>query len=432
MSSGAAAKPPGAAGKIEIALAALTLFIFTESFLPKLLAPPPEVAAADENTFLRYLWLPFYALVIAGLVLAGRRAGAALLRAPILLALSLLAIASMAWSLFPDISMRRGIALLATTLLGVYLAVRFDWLTSLRLIAGVWLALCVATLVAGLVAPSFAVDHDTHVGAWTGGWWEKNQLGGHAARAAYLFAFLAWRDAALRKVWIGAFILGVGLVGLSTSATALLGLILGCGVLGLSWQMVKGRQRSLLLVWAGGSTLATLTLVYVMAPGVLLSLIGKDPTLTGRTDIWNELGRAISARPLLGYGYQAFWAPLSEPRYWLQQAVDWAAPSGHNGWLDLAVSLGLVGAALFAVDFLLTIWRAVKASATSPAGVFALGALAQFALFSMSESIILWQNSIIWATYAFISAKLALDAARRPVMSEPGLSPPVRLARVGG
>ena len=45
----------------------------------------------------------------------------------------------------------------------------------------------------------------------------------------------------------------------------------------------------------------------------------------------------------LGYGYLAFWGLDSEPRYWLQKAVDWNAPSGHNGWLDLAISLGLVG-----------------------------------------------------------------------------------------
>jgi len=117
-------------------------------------------------------------------------------------------------------------------------------------------------------------------------------------------------------------------------------------------------------------------------------------------------------RPLLGYGYLAFWGLDSEPRYWLAKAVDWNAPSGHNGWLDLAISLGLVGVAIFAVDFILSAWRAVKLAAISPAGVFALGFLAQFMLFAMSESIILAQNSILWATLAMVSTKLALDARK--------------------
>jgi O-antigen ligase len=84
-------------------------------------------------------------------------------------------------------------------------------------------------------------------------------------------------------------------------------------------------------------------MVFFAAPGVLLSLIGRDPTFTGRTDIWDALLQAISHKPLLGYGYLAFWGLDSEPRYWLAQAVDWDAPSGHNGWLDLAISLGIVG-----------------------------------------------------------------------------------------
>ncbi len=57
---------------------------------------------------------------------------------------------------------------------------------------------------------------------------------------------------------------------------------------------------------------------------------------------------------------------------------------------------------------MITLWRAGHLSLSSPAGVFALGFLAQFLLFAMSESIIIAQNSILWATYAFVGAKLAL------------------------
>ncbi len=422
----AQAQPSGGPGRIEIALAALTIALFSEAFLPKLFAPPPEAMATDEDSFLRYLWLPFYALIGAGLFLAWRRAGQALLRSPLLLLLLVWTFASTAWSMFPGITSRRALAVAFTSLLGVYLAARYDWRGGLRLLGGVWFAILALTLVSGLVVPGFAVMSVEHTGAWAGGWWEKNQLGGHAARASFLFLFLAWRDAPWRKAWLAAFALGALLVALSTSATALLGLMVGCVFVGLSWQMVKGRGRSLLLLWmcaAGGSLGAIL---YLAAPELLLAMLGKEPTLTGRTDIWRELIRATSARPWLGYGYQAFWAPLSEPRYWLRQAVDWEAPTGHNGWLDLAASLGLVGVAIFALDLMLAIGRSVRLSLASPAGVFALGSLAQFVLFSMSESIILWQNSIIWATYVFVSVRLALDAS-----AAQSISPQSRAAPVG-
>jgi exopolysaccharide production protein ExoQ len=297
---------------------------------------------------------------------------------------------------------------MATTLLGVYLAVRYDWISALRLLGVVWLILMGMSLISGVVAPGFAVMKEIHPGAWSGGWWEKNQLGGHAARAVFLFGFLAWRDERWRKLWIGSTVLSVLLVVLSTSMTALLGTLIGLGVLASAWWMVKGKHHSLLLVWLGFSVVGVLAMVFVTAPGVLLSLIGRDPTFTGRTDIWDALFSAISQKPLLGYGYLAFWGLDSEPRYWLSQAVDWNAPSGHNGWLDLAISLGLVGVVIFAIDFVATSWRAVKLSLASPVGVFAVGFLAQYLLFAMSESIIVQQNSILWATYAMISTKLAL------------------------
>jgi exopolysaccharide production protein ExoQ len=164
------------------------------------------------------------------------------------------------------------------------------------------------------------------------------------------------------------------------------------------------------LRWSGAGVagLGLLVLIYATAPGILLGLIGKDETLTGRTDIWIELAAAIEQKPALGYGYLAFWGLDSEPRYWLEKAVAWNAPSGHNGWLDLAISLGFIGVALFAIEVAATTWRGARLALRSPAGVFALGFLAQFMLFAMSESIILAQNSILWATFAFVSAKLAL------------------------
>ena len=415
--------------RLEFVLAGVTLFMFAEAFLPRLLAPGPVDASGEvpESTFLRFLWLPFYGLIGAGLVLAARNAFSAMLRSPWLVMLALLAIASAMWSIDAELSFRRGIAVFATTLFGVYLAARFDWIAALRLLACVWFCVMAASFVAGIVAPGFSHAGEIHPGAWIGGWSEKNALGGHASRASFLFAFLAWRDSVPRKWWLGGLVLSLALVVLSKSATALLGAGLGIGVLAAAWWMLKGRRWSLALVWSVSIAGAFLVIVYLTAPAFLLGRIGKDETLTGRTDIWVELLRAIDQKPALGYGYLAFWGLDSEPRYWLQRAVDWNAPSGHNGWLDLAISLGFVGVVLFLIDMLVSLWRAGRLSLTSPAGVFAIGFLAQFLLFSMSESILLAQNSILWVTYAFVSAKLGQQA--RVVQS---ITPLSAAASVGG
>lgn len=401
-------------GRVELVLAGLTLFMFAEAFLPRLLSPSAVDVTGEgpESTLLRFLWLPFYGLIGIGLIFAAGETWRAILRSPWLVILAVFAMTSAMWSIDPELSFRRGIAVLATTLMGVYLAARFDWIGALRLLAIVWFCLMAASLISGAIAPGFGVMHEIHPGAWSGGWSEKNALGGHAARAAFLFAFLAWRDEPFRKWWVGGLLISLALVILSKSATALLGAMLGLGVLAAAWWMLKGRVWSLALAWGAISVIGLAVMIYAVAPGLLLGVIGKDATLTGRTDIWVELGNAISEKPVLGYGYLAFWGLDSEPRYWLEKAVDWNAPSGHNGWLDLAISLGIVGVVIFAIDVAMSVWRATRLSMSSPAGVFAVGFLAQFMLFAMSESIILAQNSILWATYAFVAAKLALEARR--------------------
>lgn len=417
--------------RLEYVLAGITLFMFAEAFLPRLLAPGPADVSGQipESTFLRYLWLPFYGLIGIGLVLAGRDARRALLRSPWLVILALLAITSALWSIDPELSFRRGIAVLATTLLGVYLAARFDWLGALRLLAAVWFVLMALSFIAGIVAPGFS-HSEAHPGAWMGGWSEKNALGGHAARASFLFAFLAWRDAPLRRWWIGGAIIALVLVIMSKSATSLLGAALGLGVLACAWWMLKGRRWSLALAWGIAVVGGLAVVIFLTAPGLVLGLLGKDETLTGRTDIWVQLLDAIEKKPALGYGYLAFWGLESEPRYWLARAVDWPAPSGHNGWLDLAISLGLVGVAIYVVDFALSLARAGRLSLASPSGVFAIGFLAQFMLFAMSESIILAQNNILWATYVFVATKLALGAQTVQSITPLNTAPSVGPARM--
>jgi exopolysaccharide production protein ExoQ len=99
---------------------------------------------------------------------------------------------------------------------------------ALRLLAVVWFGLMAASFIAGIVAPGFAVMREIHPGAWSGGWGEKNALGGHAARAAFLFAFpcVARRADHRAHGWIG-LIVSLLLVLLSKSATALLGALAG-------------------------------------------------------------------------------------------------------------------------------------------------------------------------------------------------------------
>jgi O-antigen ligase len=92
--------------------------------------------------------------------------------------------------------------------------------------------------------------------------------------------------------------------------------------------------------------LAVAVVAMLVLPDYLLGLVGKDPTLTGRLPLWRTVFLSIQERPLLGYGYGAFWRGWAGPsaRVWTLHL--WEPPHAHNGYLDLWLDLGLVGLAL--------------------------------------------------------------------------------------
>ena len=55
---------------------------------------------------------------------------------------------------------------------------------------------------------------------------------------------------------------------------------------------------------------------------------------------------AILKHPWLGYGYQAFWRGVDGPSVDVHLS-GWIPPHAHNGFLDLALDLGIAGPLLF-------------------------------------------------------------------------------------
>lgn len=74
----------------------------------------------------------------------------------------------------------------------------------------------------------------------------------------------------------------------------------------------------------------------------------SDPTFTGRTDVWKFAIEHMQAHPWIGYGFDTFWnmSNLINGGYEIET---WAATAGHahNGYLNLVMTTGLIGVALF-------------------------------------------------------------------------------------
>jgi O-antigen ligase len=82
---------------------------------------------------------------------------------------------------------------------------------------------------------------------------------------------------------------------------------------------------------------------YLIGPRVFISIMGKDTTLTGRTDLWADLLN-IRIDPLIGAGYKSFWVGPWVPDLWGKYAF--RVNQAHNGYLEVYLNGGLIGVGL--------------------------------------------------------------------------------------
>jgi exopolysaccharide production protein ExoQ len=172
--------------------------------------------------------------------------------------------------------------------------------------------------------------------------------------------------------------------------------------------------------------LSVAALLLVDNTEVVLTALGKDPTLTGRTALWQAVWSSIMERPWVGYGYGAFWTGWQGPSRAVFESVAWEPPHAHNGILDLWLSVGFVGVAIFVAEFGFTVVRAIAAARAhrTAEGTWPLAFLSFMFLYNATESTILRQHTIYWVLYvAVVASRLSGDGRQR---SPAGASAPER------
>jgi len=388
---------------LEIVLLLAAMFLFSGGLLGSLLV---DEHATDGSPLLRALFYPVYLLTIILAVLRPWSMGNALWRSMLLLVPVGLALASVNWSLNPDITVRRAFALVMTTLFAIYIASRFDWADFIELFAVGFLILAVLSVATVLILPEIGIMSEIHAGAWAGIYGEKNQLGMNMAKSAHLSLCAMIFRPSRRWFWAGAFLLAVALLVLSTSKTSLIALtLILSGMAGL-YVIRKGPRLAVPMVYFGVVFGVGFAMALQFFPEFMFGLIGREPTLTGRTGIWMALFEQIKHRPWFGYGYAVFWLEETGPAFWVRQQTEWLVPTAHNGWLETWLSIGLAGVSCFAVVYVATVIAALRSVLSSQAAYWALISTLVFLLFSVSESNILQQNNLGWVVFAATAAKL--------------------------
>jgi O-antigen ligase len=143
-------------------------------------------------------------------------------------------------------------------------------------------------------------------------------------------------------------------------------------------------------------------------------LVGKDPTLSGRTDIWKAIVVSALKRPILGYGYMAFFNGIKGENANAGLSVQWGGLSAsHNGFLDVWVSLGFVGVGLIVYTFYRAFKNAIVClcGVRSPYLVWCSCVVVLMLVVNLDEKAMMVPNDLIWILYVLACLALYEGAA---------------------
>ncbi len=365
---------------------------------------------ARSADFLRNFYYPAYLLALVLVCMRPGRALKGMVRSPLLIALLLLTAATYFWSIMPDLTARRIPALVFTTLAGVALASRWSWKSLTEIVAGTLAVLAVMSFLLGALLPDMGRMQEIFPGAWRGLWLEKNGLGHVMVQTTIFLLAAGIMVPERRKLWFGLAAVSMALVILSTSKTALLVLLLSLGAMGFVAVVKSGPLRAVVATWLAVVVVIGVGLLIATETDLVLELLGKDATLTGRTEIWSGIMEQMSDHPWRGFGYGAVWDDpgFTGPKAWIGHQAHFLPANAHSGWLEIYIALGLGGVILFAL-WLVQIWaQSLWAAYASPGGWLALPMMISYTITMMSESIAMNWHELRWVIVVAVALKLAL------------------------
>ena len=393
---------------LTIAIAVVMLLIYTGGWQLPLFG---EKTDESSSGLLRVAFLPAYGLAFLLVLARPWTMVRVTIRQPFLIILIGVVAASIFWSIQPDVSIRRGFAVGCTTVSGLALAARFRWAELARVFATTFCVLIIACYIACIAFPSIGIMTELFPGAWRGLWLEKNSLGGMMALGCCILCGAALLDPQRKGVWLTFAALAVGLVIMSQSKTSLASLMLGLMALAFVWICQRGPALAAAATWAGVTGFLLLAAFIVFASDVFFGILGKDATLTGRTQIWTAAFRQIEQRPWLGYGYAAVWSDKSGwgPLAWIVHDAKFTPQHAHNSWIEQLIGMGVVGLVAWGFFYLQTMTLAIIAVFRNRGAMLAFPFLVVFTLVSLTESIAVVYNDFRWAVFVALAAKLAFS-----------------------
>lgn len=351
-----------------------------------------------------------------------------LLRAWPLVLLTLLTIVSTMWSQAPDTTLRRSIALSLSACFALYIVIRFDFRSALNLLAIAFAVFLTIGIFSAAVPGLGVTPSGVYAGAWRGLTGNKNVFGRTVALGvallplAAVLGLISWRRLVLLLTPIA-----IAALLLSRSATSTVSAFAAIGVgvilyVGLGGRIGRLRVRPdlgiplLLIAFVSGF------LIVSFGWTTILEALGRDPTLTGRTKLWEWATDINEGRQWLGSGYRAFWIDANtlyfSEVFWWGQDIDGNRSDtnrgpghAHSGYMDTYLDLGFLGVTALGVLIVSAIAgiRRTLAQRNNALGLMSSVILAFLLIYAVTEQSILQQSEDLWFLFSMLYLYMAKD-----------------------
>ena len=404
-----------------VLLAAVFLLLWI-SFRPfaSLDAPPQVTAAGNIANQIGYSLL---FLSLAAWCLAHQPSRLMLLVRPVLIAALLWFALSVVTSWEPALAARRlGFTLVIIGIAGMAMLLPKNVRHFCDVLAAVVLGVLVLCYLGVLFVPARSIHQAADflepelAGDWRGVFGHKNE----ASAVMVVFVFIGLFVARVRGIALGAAIIAPAsaflLLTQSKTSMAMLPLVLV-----VSAVMVRVRRPSVGIALALSGLLIFNILsvgsVYSASIRNLLDLVLPDATFTGRTEVWQFVAEHVLERPMTGFGFASFWGTPGVV-YGMGGDSVWANTAGHahNGYLDLALTIGIPGAVLvvawLVVLPLVDFYRAPHEPSSAPLEMLFLRAVLFAAYGSCFESMLLQEGGAALFLFAATFGLRLLSVSR--------------------
>jgi exopolysaccharide production protein ExoQ len=267
---------------------------------------------------------------------------------------------SISWSDYPGVAFKRWIRLLGDfTMVMIVLTDPGRPRAIKRVLATVGFVLIPVSILLIKYYPEIARSYDPYSGRQfvSGVATDKNMLGmtclvyglGALWQFLILYREKKSRVRTRRLIAHGALLaMALWLFSSADSMTSFSCFIMVSGLIVMTSLFRMARKRLMVNLMVAVILVVPLGVLFLhVGEGAALESIGRNSTLTGRTEIWAVVLK-FQGNPLLGTGFDSFWLGKRLEKIWATGSMLRGINEAHNGYLETYLNLGWIGVSLLA------------------------------------------------------------------------------------